>query len=145
MCEISSRPIDIHILILSMLIRIARLHLGFVHCRAVRSAGSANVPESLYPKDWVIRRKTKFSAALDLARVTCRGGKTGRGVKSQILKSSDISTRLSDLCWILGEVCERGKTAQKLIIPVALSCVYSIFPVRSPFSRGNFLYGKHMN
>jgi cob(I)alamin adenosyltransferase len=68
--------------------------------------------KSLYPKDWVIPGGTTISAALDLARTTCR--RAERRVSG--LMSEDIAfnaeivrylNRLSDLCWILARYAEK--------------------------------------
>jgi cob(I)alamin adenosyltransferase len=68
--------------------------------------------KSLYPKDWVIPGGNTVSAALDLARTTCRRGE--RHVSE--LMAADIGfnreilcylNRLSDLCWILARYCEK--------------------------------------
>jgi cob(I)alamin adenosyltransferase len=69
--------------------------------------------KSLYPKDWVIPGGTAVSAALDLARTTCR--RAERCVSG--LMSEDIAfngeivrylNRLSDLCWILARYSEKS-------------------------------------
>jgi cob(I)alamin adenosyltransferase len=68
--------------------------------------------KSLYPKDWVIPGGNTVSAALDLARTTCR--RAERRVSG--LMSEDIAfnaeivrylNRLSDLCWILARYAEK--------------------------------------
>ena len=67
---------------------------------------------SLYPKDWVIPGANAVSAALDLARTTCR--RAERRVAT--LMSGDIAfnteilrylNRLSDLCWVLARYSEK--------------------------------------
>lgn len=68
---------------------------------------------SLHPKDWVIPGASIASAALDLARTTCRraerrvatviaGDKTFNG---EILR---YLNRLSDLCWLLARKTEKA-------------------------------------
>ena len=68
---------------------------------------------SLYPKDWVIPGGTPVSAALDLARATCRRGER----RIAALSTSDVKlnveilrylNRLSDLCWVLARYSEKG-------------------------------------
>jgi cob(I)alamin adenosyltransferase len=66
---------------------------------------------SLYPKDWVIPGGNSVSAALDLARTTCRraerrvAGLLGaEGFNPEILR---YLNRLSDLCWILARFIEK--------------------------------------
>ena len=68
--------------------------------------------QSLYPKDWVIPGKTRVSAALDFARVTCR--RAERHIAA--LSTSDVKfnveilrylNRLSDLCWVLARYVEK--------------------------------------
>jgi cob(I)alamin adenosyltransferase len=67
---------------------------------------------SLYPKDWVIPGATTLSAALDLARTTCR--RAERGVSALTANTKDFNgeilrylNRLSDLCWVLARYDER--------------------------------------
>jgi len=64
--------------------------------------------KSLYPKDWVIPGATALSAALDLARTTCRRAERGvaplRKTNPEILR---YLNRLSDLCWILARFAEK--------------------------------------
>lgn len=66
--------------------------------------------KSLYPKDWVIPGATVASAALDLARTSCRRAErsvAGLGnLNGEILR---YLNRLSDLCWILARYCEKAK------------------------------------
>lgn len=68
--------------------------------------------KSLYPKDWVIPGATEVSAALDLARSTCRRAERqiaafsaqGKDFNPEILR---YLNRLSDLCWVLGRYAEK--------------------------------------
>ena len=69
--------------------------------------------KSLYPKDWVIPGGTIVSAALDLARTTCR--RAERRVAVFIANEKDFNpeilrylNRLSDLCWVLARYRERS-------------------------------------
>ena len=69
--------------------------------------------KSLYPKDWVIPGGTVISAALDLARTTCR--RAERRVAVFIANEKDFNpeilrylNRLSDLCWVLARYAERS-------------------------------------
>jgi cob(I)alamin adenosyltransferase len=69
--------------------------------------------KSLYPKDWVIPGGTVVSAALDLARTTCR--RAERRVTVFIANEKDFNpeilrylNRLSDLCWVLARYAERS-------------------------------------
>jgi cob(I)alamin adenosyltransferase len=65
--------------------------------------------KSLYPKDWVIPGANKVSAALDLARVTCR--RAERRVAALKEPNPEILrylNRLSDLCWILARYSEKA-------------------------------------
>jgi cob(I)alamin adenosyltransferase len=64
--------------------------------------------KSLYPKDWVIPGKTQLSAALDLARATCRRAER-RAMQLQDLNPEILRylNRLSDLCWVLARYCEK--------------------------------------
>lgn len=63
-------------------------------------------------KGWAIPGSTMVSAALDIARTTCRRaerrvadlGQTGAGVNPEILR---YLNRLSDLCWLLGRYVEK--------------------------------------
>jgi cob(I)alamin adenosyltransferase len=66
--------------------------------------------KSLYPKDWVIPGATTASAALDLARTSCR--RAERSVAGLADLNGEILrylNRLSDLCWILARYCEKPK------------------------------------
>ncbi len=70
--------------------------------------------KSLYPKDWVIPGANAVSAALDLARTTCR--RTERRVASLKDPNPEILrylNRLSDFCWILARFCERKAKAKR--------------------------------
>ena len=63
-------------------------------------------------KGWAIPGSTMVSAALDIARTTCRRAErrvadlraSGSEVNSEILR---YLNRLSDLCWLLGRYAER--------------------------------------
>lgn len=63
--------------------------------------------KSLHPKDWVIPGKSLGSAALDLARTTCRRAerRIAGGSNPEILR---YLNRLSDLCWLLARYVERA-------------------------------------
>ena len=68
--------------------------------------------ESLYPKDWVIPGGNPTSAALDIARTTCR--RAERRVAALDNINPEIVrylNRLSDLCWILGRHTEKKPAA----------------------------------
>src|SRR5438876_326954 len=70
--------------------------------------------KSLYPKDWVIPGASTGSAALDLARTTCRRAERHVAVlKDQNPEILRYLNRLSDFCWILARYCER-KTGAKI-------------------------------
>jgi|SRR5215831_12646958 len=67
---------------------------------------------SLYPKDWVIPGRTPVSAALDLARATCRRAERhiaafSSGEKGFNLEILRYLNRLSDLCWVLARYAEK--------------------------------------
>ena len=71
---------------------------------------------SLYPKDWVIPGGTPVSAALDLARATCR--RAERRVAALGVSEKDFNpeilrylNRLSDLCWVLARYAEKQSQA----------------------------------
>ena len=70
--------------------------------------------KSLYPKDWVIPGKNPPSAALDLARTTCRRAErrvaAAKDANPEILR---YLNRLSDLCWILARYAEKNLPAQE--------------------------------
>lgn len=68
--------------------------------------------KSLYPKDWVIPGGTTVSAALDLARATCR--RAERHIAAFSAAQKDLNpeilrylNRLSDLCWVLARYAEK--------------------------------------
>jgi cob(I)alamin adenosyltransferase len=70
--------------------------------------------KTLYPKDWVIPGKNPPSAALDLARTTCR--RAERRVAAATDTNPEILrylNRLSDLCWILARYAETNLPAQE--------------------------------
>lgn len=70
--------------------------------------------KSLYPKDWVIPGKNPASAALDLARTTCR--RAERCVAAATDTNPEILrylNRLSDLCWVLARYAEKNFAAQE--------------------------------
>jgi cob(I)alamin adenosyltransferase len=70
--------------------------------------------KSLYPKDWVIPGANIVSAALDVARTTCR--RAERHVASLKEPNPEILrylNRLSDLCWILARFCERNAGSKR--------------------------------
>jgi cob(I)alamin adenosyltransferase len=65
----------------------------------------------LYPKDWVIPGGNLLSAALDLARATCRRAERRVAI---LLDAKEFNpeilrylNRLSDLCWILARFVEQ--------------------------------------
>ena len=68
--------------------------------------------ESLYPKHWVIPGGNPTSAALDVARTTCRRAERHvaalEKVNPEILR---YLNRLSDLCWILARYTEKKPAA----------------------------------
>ena len=69
--------------------------------------------KSLYPKDWVIPGKNPSSAALDLARTTCR--RAERRVAAVMDANPEVLrylNRLSDLCWVLARYAEKHLPAQ---------------------------------
>jgi cob(I)alamin adenosyltransferase len=66
----------------------------------------------LYPKDWVIPGGIAVSAALDLARATCR--RAERHIAAFSVGEKDFNpeilrylNRLSDLCWVLARYAEK--------------------------------------
>lgn len=70
--------------------------------------------KTLYPKDWVIPGKNPPSAALDLARTTCR--RAERRVAAATDTNPEILrylNRISDLCWILARCAEKNLPAQE--------------------------------
>jgi cob(I)alamin adenosyltransferase len=70
--------------------------------------------KTLYPKDWVIPGKNPPSAALDLARTTCRRAErrvaAAKDANPEILR---YLNRLSDLCWILARYAEKNLPPQE--------------------------------
>jgi cob(I)alamin adenosyltransferase len=70
--------------------------------------------KSLYPKDWVIPGKNPLSAALDLARTTCRRAErrvaAARDTNPEVLR---YLNRLSDLCWVLARYAEKNLPTRK--------------------------------
>jgi cob(I)alamin adenosyltransferase len=70
--------------------------------------------KTLYPKDWVIPGKNLPSAALDLARTTCRRAErrlaATKDANPEILR---YLNRLSDLCWILARYAEKNLAPQE--------------------------------
>jgi cob(I)alamin adenosyltransferase len=69
--------------------------------------------KALYPKDWVIPGENPTSAALDLARTTCRRAERQVAVlKEPNLEILRYLNRLSDFCWVLARYCEK-KTGSK--------------------------------
>jgi cob(I)alamin adenosyltransferase len=70
--------------------------------------------KSLYPKDWVIPGKNPPSAALDLARTTCRGAERRvAATKDANLEILRYLNRLSDLCWVLARYAEKNLPTQE--------------------------------
>ena len=74
--------------------------------------------KSLYPKDWVIPGNTPLSAALDIARTTCR--RAERRVAGIMGTEKDFNpeivrylNRLSDLCWLLARSVEKAAKEKK--------------------------------
>ena len=68
--------------------------------------------KSIYPKDWVIPGNNPTSAALDMARTTCR--RAERYVAALNHPNPEILrylNRLSDLCWILARYIEKKPVA----------------------------------
>src|SRR5438552_11830256 len=62
--------------------------------------------KSLYPKDWVIPGGNPTSAALDLARTTCRRAERQiAALKETNLEILRYLNRLSDFCWVLARYC----------------------------------------
>jgi cob(I)alamin adenosyltransferase len=80
--------------------------------------GKLEKDKSLYPKDWVIPGGTVVSAALDIARTTCR--RAERSIAA-LAKDANFNAeilrylnRLSDFCWVLARYAEkRASTARK--------------------------------
>jgi cob(I)alamin adenosyltransferase len=69
--------------------------------------------KSLYPKDWVIPGKNPPSAALDLARTTCRRAERVAPAKDANPEILRYLNRLSDLCWILARYAEKNLPAKE--------------------------------
>ena len=64
--------------------------------------------KSLYPKDWVIPGGNAVSAALDVARATCRrAARTVAALKELNAEILRYLNRLSDLCWVLARFVEK--------------------------------------
>ncbi len=70
--------------------------------------------KELYPKDWVVPGASRCSAALDLARATCR--RAERRTAMLLFEQPDFNgeilrylNRLSDLCWLLGRYVEKRR------------------------------------
>jgi cob(I)alamin adenosyltransferase len=68
--------------------------------------------KSLYPKDWVVPGATQVSAALDIARTTCR--RAERRAAGLMAAEKDFNpeivrylNRLSDFCWTLARYTEK--------------------------------------
>ena len=68
--------------------------------------------KELYPKDWVIPGGSALSAALDVARTTCR--RAERHIAAFSAADNDFNpeilrylNRLSDLCWILARYADK--------------------------------------
>lgn len=68
--------------------------------------------KSLYPKDWVMPGATQLSAALDVARTTCR--RAERRAAGLMSEEKDFNpeivrylNRLSDFCWVLARYAEK--------------------------------------
>jgi cob(I)alamin adenosyltransferase len=76
--------------------------------------------KSLYPKDWVIPGKNAASAALDVARTTCRRAErrvaASKDVNPEILR---YLNRLSDLCWVLARSLEKISSKMEGAAPPA--------------------------
>jgi len=70
--------------------------------------------KTLYPKDWVIPGKNLTSAALDLARTTCRRAErrvaAANDANPEVLR---YLNRLSDLCWLLARYAEKNFPTQE--------------------------------
>ena len=66
----------------------------------------------LHFKDWAIPGNTLVSAALDLARTTCRSAERRVTSLAEVTKNMNgeilrFLNRLSDLCWLLGRYAEK--------------------------------------
>ena len=84
--------------------------------------GRLEQDKSLYPKDWVIPGGTTVSAALDMARTTCRRAErrvTGLMAKDGAFNGEILRylNRLSDLCWILARYAEKSSGQSAIRIP----------------------------
>lgn len=70
--------------------------------------------KSLQGKDWVVPGSSLPSAALDLARATCRRAERGiatlKDLNPEILR---YLNRLSDLCWLLARKAEQSKNRRR--------------------------------
>ena len=67
---------------------------------------------ALYPKDWVIPGDNPTSAALDVARTTCRRAERRvAGIDNLNPEILRYLNRLSDLCWILARYTEKKPAA----------------------------------
>ena len=72
----------------------------------------------LHFKDWAIPGNTLVSAALDLARTTCRRAERrvtslAEGTKNMNAEILRFLNRLSDLCWLLGRYAEKIEHVSK--------------------------------
>jgi cob(I)alamin adenosyltransferase len=66
--------------------------------------------QNLYPKDWVMPGANTVSAALELARTTCRRAERRvAGLKDMNPEILRYLNRLSDLCWVLARYCEKTR------------------------------------
>ena len=68
--------------------------------------------QTLYPKDWVVPGGTPVSAALDVARATCRRAErhiAGFSAEQENFNPEILRylNRLSDLCWVLARYVEK--------------------------------------
>jgi cob(I)alamin adenosyltransferase len=70
--------------------------------------------KTLHPKDWVIPGHTHLSAALDLARTTCRRAERRvAALKDLNMEVLRYLNRLSDLCWILARYIEKRQDVSR--------------------------------
>ena len=72
----------------------------------------------LHFKDWAIPGNTLVSAALDLARTTCRRAERRVISLAEVTKNMNAEilrflNRLSDLCWLLGRYAEKIEHVSK--------------------------------
>ena len=72
----------------------------------------------LHFKDWAIPGNTLVSAALDLARTTCRRAERRVTLLAEVTKNMNgeilrYLNRLSDLCWLLGRYAEKIEHVSK--------------------------------